>query len=87
MLHGGTPGRLYPVALLAEGVGRNPNASGGVLSLPVALLAEGVGRNNFWCLRSKDNPVALLAEGVGRNFGGNEGICCVLRRPPRGGRG
>ena len=58
-----------PVALLAEGVGRN--------RLPhrqlqqdrqVALLAEGVGRNQVrfaFCMAS--STVALLAEGVGRN--------------------
>ena len=36
---------MLPVALLAEGVDRNYDASGNMLPLNVALLAEGVDRN------------------------------------------
>ena len=58
-----------PVALLAEGVGRNNCVCFvDIDSTAVALLAEGVGRNTrssrAW---RPTRRVALLAEGVGRN--------------------
>ena len=76
------------VALLAEGVDRNPSEDFYLNVTGVALLAEGVDRNECngdvgqLALR-----VALLAEGVDRNF-----ICQLfgilfVSRPPRGGRG
>ena len=58
-----------PVALLAEGVGRNcPWCCRPLTDAAVALLAEGVGRNGYGAAqRAIDRAVALLAEGVGRN--------------------
>ena len=57
------------VALLAEGVGRNPWSSRSCSARPpVALLAEGVGRNYSIKTRPRRSAVALLAEGVGRNL-------------------
>ena len=59
----------YPVALLAEGVGRNLAGVLGRCENVVALLAEGVGRNISGLGRlNEQGEVALLAEGVGRNF-------------------
>ena len=55
------------VALLAEGVGRNPRARPGLSRAQVALLAEGVGRNHDIGGVDYKSCVALLAEGVGRN--------------------
>ena len=57
------------VALLVEGVGRNPNVKGRTtVRTNVALLVEGVGRNQFavpWELL----PLGcLLTEGVDRNM-------------------
>ena len=78
-----------PVALLAEGVGRNtPNSPHRTKRKAVALLAEGVGRNVQDALvRCKVLQVALLAEGVGRNANAGNIEKLVGSRPPRGGRG
>ena len=57
------------VALLAEGVGRNPFQASVLLGAKVALLAEGVGRNRSMRVVVRGKCVALLAEGVGRNKG------------------
>ena len=77
------------VALLAEGVGRNPAHLLLLLgSVLVALLAEGVGRNNDGLYQyPTPDLVALLAEGVGRNTVSFEGPFVTFSRPPRGGRG
>ena len=60
------------VALLAEGVDRNPDYIKRVSDgQTVALLAEGVDRNNRCVARHRDcYCVALLAEGVDRNLPG-----------------
>ena len=56
------------VALLAEGVDRNPTrAFRSTASSRVALLAEGVDRNFLPPMWIKLTYVALLAEGVDRN--------------------
>ena len=56
------------VALLAEGVDRNPSGSlSNVGHGMVALLAEGVDRNCKGCAVRYAAAVALLAEGVDRN--------------------
>ena len=63
------------VALLAEGVDRNPYING-VMSAAsdVALLAEGVDRNSEIGKRGGDHShVALLAEGVDRNLCASKG--------------
>ena len=65
------------VALLAEGVDRNPRLRRLRIGIMVALLAEGVDRNRKTTGTSPKSHVALLAEGVDRNaytteiFGGN----------------
>ena len=57
------------VALLAEGVDRNPAlGAASVLRRGVALLAEGVDRNLHLPSGRTGQNVALLAEGVDRNF-------------------
>ena len=56
------------VALLAEGVDRNPQTIISRVMDDVALLAEGVDRNTFTARGLGIPPVvALLAEGVDRN--------------------
>ena len=59
--------RLWYVALLAEGVGRNKAARRSVAWKAVALLTEGVGRNAPVRQFELRDRVALLTEGVGRN--------------------
>ena len=77
-----------PVALLAEGVGRNtPNSPHRTKRKAVALLAEGVGRNCQTYDAYRIFKVALLAEGVGRNANAGNIEKLVGSRPPRGGRG
>ena len=70
------------VALLAEGVDRNPWPTTSYSRRLVALLAEGVDRN---CAHDAIVPlkdlVALLAEGVDRNRG-REVALIELRRSP-----
>ena len=57
------------VALLAEGVDRNPLARLRHKAALVALLAEGVDRNVWYgIIILQGKAVALLAEGVDRNF-------------------
>ena len=56
------------VALLAEGVDRNPLHSWSLTMARVALLAEGVDRNLDVLGQSTAHIVALLAEGVDRNI-------------------
>ena len=59
---------MAAVALLAEGVDRNPLPETGSISIEVALLAEGVDRNSYTVTDADgDTLVALLAEGVDRN--------------------
>ena len=59
--------RMTTVALLAEGVDRNPWSGLSPAKSSVALLAEGVDRNTFTARGLGIPPVALLAEGVDRN--------------------
>ena len=76
------------VALLAEGVDRNPFVESDVSAYRVALLAEGVDRNlNLDITGLQPVPVALLAEGVDRNHVHAHGHGELFGRPPRGGRG
>ena len=56
------------VALLAEGVDRNPEEEEQEETEVVALLAEGVDRNYMHRAYRDDRYVALLAEGVDRNI-------------------
>ena len=57
----------FSVALLAEGVDRNPVMDNCYMDIYVALLAEGVDRNNSLSSLNAGTGVALLAEGVDRN--------------------
>ena len=75
------------VALLAEGVDRNPETVYGPAFADVALLAEGVDRNSQRTYRKPVNFVALLAEGVDRNKERKRAEKAAEGRPPRGGRG
>ena len=59
--------QLRQVALLAEGVDRNENATASANGKVVALLAEGVDRNKKLSHKGENKRVALLAEGVDRN--------------------
>ena len=62
---------VFAVALLAEGVDRNPVLRVQNLDGPVALLAEGVDRNiPMEDAQANKIKVALLAEGVDRNHSG-----------------
>ena len=82
------PKRVEEVALLAEGVDRNPmRRLSSISARRVALLAEGVDRNTIMRDDSAKNRVALLAEGVGRNSSVGRSYPSPLRRPPHGGRG
>ena len=64
------------VALLAEGVDRNPRFAPLILRRLVALLAEGVDRNSVEeTLTRNPKSVALLAEGVDRNR--SESLSCT----------
>ena len=76
------------VALLAEGVDRNPFGT--------VLYIEGVGSpssRRAWIeiqkrrIEMRDLKVALLAEGVDRNKAKSDKTFPKKRRPPRGGRG
>ena len=58
---------VFAVALLAEGVDRNPYAPHSIIYQRVALLAEGVDRNFSKNAVRGQPQVALLAEGVDRN--------------------
>ena len=58
-----------------------------IIGARVALLAEGVDRNFELHGVTFGRLVALLAEGVDRNPDILAEKVCVLRRPPRGGRG
>ena len=76
------------VALLAEGVDRNPGFGWFCrCGFPVALLAEGVDRNRLTEWLPSLPLVALLAEGVDRNINSFLRFILKGRRPPRGGRG
>ena len=79
---------LSLVALLAEGVDRNPASSTITKERrQVALLAEGVDRNKITWDVQEPERVALLAEGVDRNQKGSLILVTGSSRPPRGGRG
>ena len=67
ILHGGQLLRRDLVALLAEGVDRNPSGLFAAQGRQVALLAEGVDRNSNAIKKLYRLCVALLAEGVDRN--------------------
>ena len=75
------------VALLAEGVDRNPDAPHALLYERVALLAEGVDRNPLQTPGQAPAGVALLAEGVDRNRLISRKLTSRASRPPRRGRG
>ena len=76
------------VALLAEGVDRNPTKKYIIIFLSVALLAEGVDRNRFarfckclsgWSPSSRRAWIEIESAIVRLER--------FMRRPPRGGRG
>ena len=69
------------VALLAEGVDRNPGGEGQGRRKCVALLAEGVDRNAKSAKDGKLYIVALLTEGVDRNAAGSALETCYLESP------
>ena len=77
----------FAVALLAEGVDRNPPLTQPQHPPRVALLAEGVDRNICTSSTTQMFLVALLAEGVDRNRFPWYFKSYTFGRPPRGGRG